>query len=185
MVCLQAQWRPGRGMSCLAAPGLTDWGANLKLSFRSWVSVRACVRACFRAHVPLFVLPFSRSCVVFVLAFVLAFLGSWVFSSFRSSFTCFRSLVHAWFSCLLSFFRSLVHECFLVSFPFTVRAFVLLPSLPSSVALSTRLARVLTICKTRRVTHLQRNLQEARHNEGRQLLDEGQLLIIWKCVQLS
>ena len=212
-------------MSCLAAPGLYS-GANLKPSVREWVSVHAC----FRAHVPLFCACFRASVPWFMSAFV-----------FPIHFTCFLSLVHAWFSCLPSFFRSLVHACFscfqsilrasfpsfmrgfrtcfLSSVPWFMSAFVFpflfsffvfflpffglwvlscfrsfyracirasfLPPPPPSVALAARLALVLTICKTRRATHVRRNLLETRHNEGRQLLDKGHLLIISTCVQLS
>ena len=163
----------------------------------------------FRASISFFVLLCFRSCVPwFMSAFVFPFLYScfrslvhtW-FSCFRSIFTCFRSLVHASFSCfhlffcafvlpflgswVLSCFHSFFRACFLFPFfPSCVHSCSFPPSLPPSLTLATKLALVLTICKARRATHLQRNLLEARHNEGRQLLDKGHLLIISKCVQL-
>ena len=89
------------------------WLRHVFETRRSFVSVRACVRACvFSRSRSSFRACFRASVPWFMSAFVFPFL-----------FSCFRSLVHAWFSWLLSFFCSLVHGCFRTSFPSFMRSF--------------------------------------------------------------
>jgi len=187
--------------------------------FRSFVHAWfSCFRSFLRASVPSFLHGFRASVFLCLLSFFRSFLVHKYFRVpvhffmrtflFPFLFSCFLSFVHAGFSCFRSFlcnsvpsfmssFRTSVffRACFRSSvpwfmssfvFPFLsfVRAFVPLCSLPPAFSLAARLALVLTICKTRRATHLQRTLLEARHNEGRQLLHKARLLIISKCVQL-